>query len=422
MNMLPKLSASQQEWLTAFSQQLDAELHTLLAWWIRYGRDEERGGLWGRVNDDNKADPDAAKGLVLHSRAVWTFAAAYLHTGVPLYRTAAESVFHFLEEKFLDTQHGGYYWSVDAHGNPLDTKKQVYGQAFALYGMAKLYEASGNEKALLQARQLFELLEQKTVDPQHDGYIEAFEHDWQPRSDFRLSAKEENLRKTMNTHLHVIEAYAALYKVWKDPVLARRIRALLDIFQQYIIDPDHHVQHLFFTDNWQPVGQMVSFGHDIEAAWLLHECALVLEDADYINKYTRLAVDMARTATRGLDTDGGLWYEYDAASHHLVKEKHWWPQAEAMVGFFNAWQLTGDPLFEQKVQDVWSFIRQYIKDHKQGEWFWGVDALHQVMKGQDKAGFWKCPYHNGRACMELSWRIRLMLAKQPADDAYISLS
>lgn len=400
---------TKKDWLTGYQQQLEEELQAILNWWMRYAKDEARGGFYGSVSDVNEPNRVASKGLVLHARAVWTFAAAYRHTGVQQYLAEAEAAFCFLESAFLDKINGGFYWSVDADGRVLDGKKQVYGQAFAIYGLSELYLASGHQQALDCAIRVYEKLEEKTWDKQYGGYIEAFEQDWGPRTDFRLSEKEENLCKTMNTHLHVIEAYANLYKAWKNPALATRLRDLLDIFYDKIIDHSSNRQRLFFTETWQPAGGIISFGHDIEAAWLLQECAVILDDTVYIKRFSALAVSMAHAATDGLDGDGGLWYEYDVSADHWIREKHWWPQAEAMVGFFTAWQLSGEDRFLQQTAGVWTFIKRYIRDQQNGEWYWGVtDRLHK-MEGQDKAGFWKCPYHNARACMEVGHRIRQLL-------------
>lgn len=400
---------TKKEWLTGFRQQLEEELQAILDWWMRHAKDVECGGFYGSVNDANEPNRIAPKGLVLHARAVWTFSAACRYTGKQQYLSEAETAFRFLESAFFDKKNGGFYWSVDADGNMLDGKKQVYGQAFVIYGLSELYLACGNQSALDQAIRLYKHLEQVAWDKQYGGYIEAFEQDWTPRADFRLSEKEENLCKTMNTHLHVIEAFANLYKAWPNPDLAARIRDLLDIFSDKIINRTSNRQRLFFTETWQPAGSIISFGHDIEAAWLLHECAVILGDAVYTQHFSQLAITMAHAATDGLDTDGGLWYEYDASSDHWILEKHWWPQAEAMVGFFNAWQLSGQDRFLQQAAGVWTFIKRYIRDYGNGEWYWGVTENLHKMEGQDKAGFWKCPYHNSRACIELGHRIGQIL-------------
>ena len=212
----------------------------------------------------------------------------------------------------------------------------------------------------------------------------------------------------MNTHLHVIEAYASLYQVWKDPLLAERIEELLQVFHSYIIDKQTLQQRLFFLNDWQPQASVISFGHDVEAAWLLQECAEALGKKEWLSLYREYAVSMAAAALPALDSDGGIWYEYDPQANHWIKEKHWWPQAEAMVGFFNAWQLSGDEQFLKHSMRAWDFCRTFLKDKKAGEWYWGIAENGRPMADEVKAGFWKCPYHNGRACLELIRRIETL--------------
>jgi mannobiose 2-epimerase len=211
----------------------------------------------------------------------------------------------------------------------------------------------------------------------------------------------------MNTHLHIIEAYANLYSVWKDKKLEERIIALLGLFDSHFINKNNYHLNLFMDDDWNVRSSLQSFGHDIEAAWLLLECAEVIENKFYIDLYKNLSVKLTDAAAAGLDNDGGLWYEYDPAIEHWIKEKHSWPQAEAMVGFFNAWQLTKEDNYLQHSINSFEFIKNNIQDSSKGEWFWGRNEDGSVMQ-KEKAGFWKCPYHSGRACMELSKRISLL--------------
>jgi mannobiose 2-epimerase len=263
-----------------------------------------------------------------------------------------------------------------------------------------------SEPAKQLAIDLYRLLQQKSYDPVQGGYLEAFARNWEPIQDLRLSDKGANAKKTMNSHLHILEAYTCLYRIWPDPQLKQQITGLLVNFDEHIIDP--HTGHLllFFDEHWQQKGEKtVSYGHDIEASWLLLEAAKVIADDALIARMKVLGIKMAEAVIIGLDTDGGLWYEYEPADNRLKKEKHWWPQAEALVGFYNAWQLSGRHEFLQYAYNNWAFIKQYIRDNKNGEWFWGVYEDHSVMRNQDKVGLWKCPYHNGRACMEIIHRI-----------------
>ena len=375
------------------------ELESLLSYWAHRAVDQKNGGFYGRIDAHDAVVAGSPKGAVLNARILWTFAAAYNNVRDPAYRALAERAFHYVRQFFIDPEFGGVYWSVNDEGQPLDTKKQVYALAFTIYGLAEYYRASGDETALTLAQAQYRAIEAHSFDAVRGGYLEAFARDWQPLADLRLSAKDANEKKTMNTHLHVLEAYANLYRVWPDAGLAQQIRGLLRVFDKHIIDPVTHHLRLFFDENWQSKSEIISYGHDIEAAWLLLEAAEVLDDPQLVARFQQLALPIATAAAEGLDADGGLNYELEPG--HLVREKHWWVQAEAMVGFLNAYQLGGGEHFLDKFGAVWEFTQAHILDRAGGEWFWGVDADHALMPGQDKAGLWKCPYHNGRACLEI---------------------
>lgn len=384
------------------------ELENILSYWAHRTLDKAHGGFVGQLDAHDTVVAGAPKGAVLNARILWTFSAAYNHAARSAYLTLAKRAFQYVTSRFIDPEYGGVYWSVTHMGEPLDPKKQVYALAFTLYGLVEYYRASGDETALTLALAQYHAIEAHSFDARRGGYLEAFARDWQPLADLRLSAKDANEKKTMNTHLHVLEAYANLYRAWPDAGLAGQIRALLEVFDQHIIDPKTYHLRLFFTEDWQSKSAIVSYGHDIEAAWLLLEAAEVLQDPSLITRFQQLAVRMARAATEGLDADGGLNYELEPG--HLIREKHWWVQAEALVGFVNAYQLSGESQFLAKAAAVWRFTEQYIFDRQAGEWVWGVEADHQRMAGQDKAGFWKCPYHNSRACLELLRRLPQLAA------------
>jgi mannobiose 2-epimerase len=386
-----------------YRQEMEEELEAILSYWMERSPDQAQGGFYGQIDSENIVHPQAPKGAVLNSRILWTFSAACAHSPRLQYLSAAQRAYEWLVTHFIDREYGGVFWSVDRSGAVLNGRKQIYGQAFCIYGLSEYYLLSRDRAALDHAIAIFRLIEKHSFDPNTSGYYEAFARDWTPLEDLRLSPKDANEKKTMNTHLHVIEAYANLYRAWPDPFLKQQITGLLEVFGDHIIDgPTGHLR-LFFDEDWNSRSGIVSYGHDIEAAWLLLESAEVAGDPRWIASAKEWAIRMAQAAAEGLDNDGGLWYEKDGG--HLVKEKHWWAQAEAMVGFFNAWQLTGDPAWLQKSRASWDFVRNYIKDTRDGEWFWGVGADHLPMPGEDKAGFWKCPYHNSRACLELSRRI-----------------
>lgn len=389
----------------SYHHQMRNELHAILQYWQQHTIDHTNGGFYGKINNENIADKTAAKAVVLHARILWTFSAAYTITQDKKHLQTAERAFNYLLEYFHDKAYGGVYWSVDYTGIPLENRKQIYGLAFTLYGMSEYYFASQNETALSFAKELYDSIEKYSFDAVNNGYIEAFARDWKALPDMRLSAKDVNASKTANTHLHIVEAYANLYKVWQDETLKQKIENLLFLFDNYFISQQSNHLILFFDNEWNEQPDVISYGHDIEAAWLLLQCAEMINNKHWISVYQQHAKTLANAASEGLDSDGGFWYEYDPQHQKLITQKHWWPQAEAMVGYLNAYQLSGKEIDLQRSINAWRFTQQYLLDKQNGEWFWGVDEAHHIMPDEDKAGFWKCPYHNARACMELIKRI-----------------
>ncbi|MDR3696426.1 AGE family epimerase/isomerase [Mucilaginibacter sp.] len=388
-----------------YKTELSTELRLILDYWARNTVDKTYGGFLGRIDSEERVVQDAPKGSVLNARILWTFSAAYNHDANPVYLEMASRAYHYISKHIIDHEFGGVYWAVDYVGNPLDTKKQVYAIAFTIYALSEYYSASGVEAARKKAVELFCLLVDKAYDPIKTGYFEAFTREWSPMDDLRLSAKDENEQKTMNTHLHVLEGYSNLYRIWPDGTLKEQIRLLLYNFFDHFIDPQSHHLRLFFDENWNGKSGLVSFGHDIEATWLLLEAAEVIGDEAMIEKIKKVSMRIAEATIKGLDTDGGLWYEYEPASDHLIKEKHWWVQAEAMIGFYNAWQISGNEKYLAISIKNWAFVKDKILDKVNGEWVWGISENGEVMPGEDKAGIWKCPYHNSRACLEIIKRI-----------------
>ena len=383
--------------------EFQAELNNILTYWRTYAPDETEGGFLGKIDNNNRPTPDAPKGAVLHARILWTFAAACNHQPNAENLAVARRAYDYITTHFLDAEHGGVYWSVDYQGRPLDTKKQIYALAFTIYGLSEYHRASGDKAALAHAQALFRSIEAHSFDSARGGYLEAFARDWQPLGDLRLSAKDANEKKTMNTHLHILEAYANLYREWPDEHLRQQIDSLLLDFTDHIIDEKTGHLILFLDEHWQPRPDAVSYGHDIEAAWLLLEAAEVLHEPDLITHFQQMAVQLARAAAEGVGPDGGLAYELHPGGH-LDADRHWWVQAEAVVGFYNAYQVSGEAQFRDLAEGAWRFT-QHILDKENGEWFWGVHADGSLMTGEDKAGFWKCPYHNGRACLEMLRRL-----------------
>lgn len=392
------------EVIEKYKIELYQELENILSFWIKYTIDEKNGGFYGRLDNSNHVYEDAPKGSVLNSRILWTFSAAYDLTKNIHYLHIAERAFEYFTNHFIDKEFGGVYWSVDYKGEPLDTKKQIYALAFAIYGLSEFSRCCNNEEANVLAIQLYNSIVEHSYDSINGGYVEALSRDWKEIGDLRLSTKDANEKKSMNTHLHILEGFANLYLIWPDVLLKQRISELIRIFLDRIID--HKTNHLilFFDEEWNIKSNIISYGHDIEAAWLLQEAAETIADEVLITNVKKQAIKIANAASEGLDKDGGLWYEYDAEKNHLIKEKHSWPQAESMIGFFNAWQLTGDQQIFVRSLDSWQFTKNHILDKSNGEWVWGVTEQYAVMN-KEKVGIWKCPYHNSRACMQIIDRI-----------------
>ena len=392
-------------------EQLRAEVaqeltSNILPFWINRMTDPA-GGYYGRRDGNGNLVDGAEKGLILNARILWTFSQAYRILGKPEYLEAATRAKDYIADHFVDQEFGGAYWSVDSEGKPLDTKKQFYAIAFAVYGLAEYYRASGGD-ALDLAISLYRSIEEHSFDSELNGYIEACTRDWGKIEDMRLSDKDENFAKTMNTHLHILEAYTGLYRVWKDERLHSQLSNLIRIFLDKIIQPDGHLG-LFFDENWTLHGVMQSFGHDIETSWLLVEAAEVLcESGDPMDRLLYLEClgasrELAAAATEGL-TSEGMTYEYDPASGYRKDDRDWWVQAEAVVGYLNRWQLAGDPADLERSLAEWDYIKRAIIA-PDGEWYWGRRPDASVNLTDDRAGFWKCPYHNGRMCMEIIARI-----------------
>lgn len=387
--------------MTAFtSQAFKSELRNILDYWEKYGPDTKYGGFNGRVNYENEAQPEAARSVVLNGRILWTFAMAHRIFKEAKYLTLADRAYQQIVRYFFDTEHGGVYWSVNANGTPADTKKQIYGNAFAMYGLSEYYRVTNYPPALKKAQELLEVIEKHAFDPVNGGYREAFNRDWTATDDYILS--KGPWIKSMNTHLHLVEAYTNLYSVWPDKKLKTQTTNMLLAIQDHIVNPATSSMRLFFDETWKPKEDIISYGHDIEASWLLFETAEILHDEKLIERSKQISIKMAEAATHGLAKDGALNYEYNPDTKHLNTERSWWVLAEQMVGFYNAYQLTRKDDFKTKSENSWKYITEHFIDNSQGEWYGSVKEDGTPVKG-DKINFWKCPYHNSRACAEM-WR------------------
>jgi mannobiose 2-epimerase len=382
-----------------FGEEVCGELtHDILAWWSDRMLDPA-GGFFGRMTSSGVLEREAPRGAVMHARILWTFSAAYRLFGNPDYLAVATHAKLYIIRYIFDHEFGGVYWSVDAHGEPLDTKKQFYALAFTIYGLSEYARATGDSEALEYAVKLFESIEKHSFDSELGGYIEACTRQWSEIADPRLSDKDAAERKTMNTHLHILEAYTNLHRVYPNEQLTRQLRGLLNLFLERIEQPSHHLG-LFFDDDWNIRGGGVSYGHDIEASWLLLEAAMELGDHTYILKVKEHTKQIALAALAGLNPDGSMNYHLHEDGR-IDTERHWWVQAEAVVGQLWLWRHHGMDEMLEGAYRTWEYICQHLLDREGGEWWWSADERGNHNLLEDKAGMWKCPYHNGRMCMEI---------------------
>ena len=392
--------------ITKFLNELNSELHDrILPFWINRMDDKENKGFYGRIDGNNQVQANAPKGSVLNARILWTFSAAFNATHEEDYLNTANKAYDYCIRNFINRENGGIYWLLDSRGKPLEKKNQIYALAFMIYGFSEYYRATGISQAAEESVDLFHLIEKYSYDASRNGYFEAFDENWILQEDLRLSDKDANEKKTLNTHLHIMEAYTNLYRTWDDPLLLKKLKNLIQLFFDRFLDPGSYHFRLFFDENWNSRVNTISFGHDIEGSWLLQEAAIVTGDKDLITRSKEVAVKMVdRVMEEGFDDDGALFYE--AGKKGITDtDKHWWPQAEAMVGLVNAWEITKEQLYIDQTLRVWDFIKNRIVDKKNGEWFARVSREGNPYPGEEKAGFWKCPYHNSRACLELFHRL-----------------
>lgn len=369
----------------------------ILPFWLQLK--DPRGGFYGEVSADGTVYYDAPRGVILNARLIWSFAAAYGHLQKTEYLVAAVHARDWFLDHFCDHKYGGVYWSVSAEGERIESKKQLYAQGFAIYGLSELYKVSGDEDALKNAINLFKVVETYFKDKENGGYIEALSRDFSPLKDMSLSAHDINADKTMNSHLHILEAYANLYQVWPNEELKDALVKLVDLCGTRLMRPDGHL-NLYFKKDWTVIPGAVSYGHDIETSWLLLEAAFALRDADVVNRVRPWAVKMGQAGNEGLLPDGSMLYE-KLTDGRLDDSRQWWVQAETVVGNLWLWKYHADAAAWDRALAAWSYIKDHLVDSLAGEWWWAILPDGSRDLSQPKAGFWKCPYHNTRMCLQV---------------------
>lgn len=372
---------------------------------MTYPIDEQNGGFYGALTNDLQPRNDVPRSAILCARILWTYAAAFRRLNDERYLSIARRAYHYLTQVFWDRQYGGVYWQVNASGQPVVDRKHHYAQAFAIYALAEYYRATGEENSLLLAQTLFDRLETHGYDPLHGGYIEGSSRSWGALADMRLSEKDLNCRKSMNTNLHILEAYTNLRRVWDDGRLKASHHALIETFLSRILDRSSGHLKLFFDDEWTSLTNSISYGHDIECSWLLWEAAS-LQDDPVLQEQTRLAsLVLAEAVYRdGLEADGSLRQE-GGLPRDDEAQKEWWTQAEAVVGFYNAYLLSGQERYAQAAWHTWLYIREHLIDRRYGDWFKRLRYDGTPDLNAFKAGPWECPYHHSRMCFEMLERL-----------------
>lgn len=404
--------------LQQYREKFANELNNILSYWMKYGVEKEGHGFYGAVDLDGVPDLTANKTSVLNARILWTFSGAAIMYGRKDYSEIADKAYKVVTEDFADSLYGGYFMELTSDNRIANDIKHTYAQAFVIYSLCKYYEFRGLDSTFELISNFFLLLEEKAKDRSNAGYLESFTRNWDLFSENRMA--DNNEPKSMNTHLHMLEAYSALYKVWKDEKVKIRLTELMDLFLNKIIRSDGHFG-IFYDDAFiesEASGGICSFGHDIEGSWLLWEAAEILGDHSVLDRMKKISVKMVDAVDRvGVDKDGGLFLESVRYGSHVRTNKHWWLQAETLVGFMNAFQMTGNLKYWETVKLSWNFIDTCVIDHKRGEWYTKVNRLgvpyltephddpSPYYRNDRKIDPWKCPYHNGRAMMELIKRI-----------------
>ncbi len=382
--------------------ELNSELKNILNYWINNTLDHKYGGFVGKINHFGTIVPKAPKGIILNTRILWSFSAASNHLKTNEYQAFCDKAFQYLNTFFKDKTYGAVFWELNYKGNPVNKRKQVYAQAFTIYALSEYYLFSKNETAKKWAIELFELLEKHAKDDLNIGYFEAFNQDWTPIKDMRLSDKDMNASKTMNTHLHILEAYTSLLKIYDNTQLRNSLKTLVELFLHKFLNNNNHYD-LFFDNQWKLLSNSVSYGHDIETAWLVIEATKQLNNKVLLHQANTVALKVADTFLKeAIDKDGAVLNEKNLTSNHVDADRHWWPQVEALIGLSYAHHLKPKQDYINTSIKIWNYTKKHLIDYENGEWFFRVDKNGIPYTKEDKVSMWKAPYHTSRACIMLN--------------------
>jgi len=380
----------------------------IIPFWIKYTPDTENDGFFGRIHNNLEIERTADKGLVLNARILWTFSAILSHSKEANAECLkmADRAYNYLVDRFCDKKYGGCHWLLNYKGEPVDAHKKLYGQAFAVYALAEYYHATRNTAALDLARKIFSLIEAHDYDNINRGYLQPSDSDWTLIKNGDPVRSDIDEKKSMNVHLHLMEAYATLYRVWPDELLKKRLQELIDLHLGTIVNYQTHHLIIFFDELWQPKSKVISYGHDIEGSWLLCEAAEILGVKSLRDKVQTKAIQMVDAViSEGLSKKFFIFYERDEKGV-IHEQTDWWQQAESVVGLVNAWQLTGKERYLELADKMWQNIIEVFADRQYGEWFYTVKADGKPELNQYKVSEWKCPYHNVRSCLEIMRRLK----------------
>ncbi|MDN5303658.1 MAG: cellobiose epimerase [Fusobacteriaceae bacterium] len=401
------------ERLKKLKEDINQELLNICKFWIENSIDKENGGFYGEIYNNNIVNKTADKGIILNTRLLWSFSRMYNFSKDKQYLIYADRAYEYLIENFLDKKNGGFFWLVDNKGNKKNARKQVYAQAFAIYALSEYYKTNKNKEVVTLAKDTFALIEKYCVDKNNKGYFEALSEKWEEIEDVRLSAVDMNEKKSNNTHLHVMEAYTTFYEITKDNFVKERLSDLVEIMLNKIMNRETYNFTLFFDEKWNKKSNIISCGHEIEAAWLIYHALEIIGDKGLLEKYKKDILIIIENSKKYISENGkkGMYNEI-LENGEFDKDKIWWVQAEACIGFTLGYQLTNDKNYIEIVENIWEFTKEYIIDQESGEWFWYGNDCDTEKEIKEKVCEWKSMYHNSRACIEVIERINKILDKK----------